>query len=455
MLFTDRHPEHLAVARHLADLATDDVTPLGGDQRLYRAAVGRRDKDFGHVANLVFLLVGDQLDPVVALLPPVHIAVATPYPKVGRAAHLVPLSVAAAGSHPVAARLLWPEGRHGLAVLAAGHGCCEYRGVLAAPLPVEIPVFGLPAHTVPTVFHENNRQGYTRHRLAVPIHGEQIHLLLLAHPGQVAARRHAGIERALVDNRCPAAAHLLAVEVGHTGLDSEKLALGLCRELGWHLESDAPRIVHPGLALGDELPIAAIGRFSLKASPLKVGPTVPGAALARWTPVPEPIVAAQHAPVNIGPGHRPAKVVACLGADLDRLPAQIALPVCADRHLVLRLSVLGHLEAGAGIELLVRGPNLDAVDSQRRLLVQQQAVAQAAHVVELQVFFHQLFARGVLDQQFHALHPSHRARRGLLRQVVVSVIVGAYDALEKDGLARPVDGPVGVQDTQVLAGPEL
>jgi hypothetical protein len=46
------------------------VAAFEGDQRLDRAGIGRGDQDLGHVAHLVLLLVGDELDAVVALLPP-------------------------------------------------------------------------------------------------------------------------------------------------------------------------------------------------------------------------------------------------------------------------------------------------------------------------------------------------------------------------------------------------
>ena len=204
---------------------------------------------------------------------------------------------------------------------------------------------------------------------------------------------------------CRSVAHLLPVDVDHADLDGEAPATPLLRDVGWHLECHPTLLVGQSIAFGDQAAIAAIILSLVVAPPLIIRPTVPRARLARWARVLEPVLTAEHAPVDVCAGDRAAKVVGSLGADIDLFTSEIGSSVSRHHHLILWFLVLGHLEAGAGEQgiagtaggITVRVLDLDMVVAQRCLLVQHQFVVEGTHVAEPQLFLVQLFTLGIRD----------------------------------------------------------
>ncbi len=369
--------QHFAVARQFEDPCLHDMAPLDGHQRLHRAAVGRGNENLGHVAYLVLVLVDNQLDTVVALPTPGNELASAPNPEVGTGAYLISGIILADHPHAVATSFLGCKGCFSPPIVASGRCCGQQRGILCRPVPVVVAVFGLPPHAVPVVFHKDHGQGYVGHRLAIPIHDQKVNPLLLAHLSQVALRRHARVELGLVNHGRRAVAHLLAIDIGYAGLDGKDLTVGLLGDIGQHLEGRAPLPVRLGVPLGDEAAIAVIVGSITIASPLIVGPTVPGAIHSWRALIVERVVAAQHTPMHVSIGHRAAKVVGCLSADLDGVSIKIALllrGIGAQRDLELGRFVLGHEKAGADIKVQLLIQDLHVVGTQRGLLVQHQLI---------------------------------------------------------------------------------
>ena len=77
-----------------------------------------------------------------------------------------------------------------------------------------------------------------------------------------------------------------------------------------------------------------------------------------------------------------AKVVGCFGGDGDGFSSKIGVAGGRDRYLELGRLVFGDPEAGAGIELEIRLPDIYIVVAQRRLFVQNQFVIDGPHVAE-------------------------------------------------------------------------
>ncbi len=338
VLRQDGNLDQVAVGLQGQEFMLHDVPALDGQQGFDRAGVGRRDQDLGRVAHVVGLFVRHQVNAVVVLPPPVDELVAAD-PQVSGTAHLVPLFVFSGGSDLVDTALLRCESGHRFAFLVGGHGGGQHRGVLDGALPVETTVFALLPHAVPLVLVEDHRQVFLRHRLAVPIHGDDVHLLLFIHLAHVGLGGQTDVEETLVHDGVGAAGHLLVVDVGHGSLDGVDLAEDLVGNVGRHLEGETPLGVGGALTFGDELAGGAIVAI--------LGPIVVGEIVAATARPAEEIVIGQHRPADVGIRHRTAKVVG--GLDIDRylVALDVLIAVGLHRHLELGLAVLGHLEAGA------------------------------------------------------------------------------------------------------------
>ena len=414
-----------------------DVASLNGQERLDLPLVGRRDEHLGHFARRVGLLVGDQLDAVVALLPPAY-ELAAADPEVGGAADLVLQLVTAHGHHLVASALLRDEGSRRLPVGIGGHLGCQHGRVLDLARPVEAPVVGLLLDAVPFMLEECYRQGHIGHRLALPVHGDDVYLLLFAYRAHPGPGAQADVVEALVDDGLCAGADLLVVDVGNRGLDGEDLAQLLQRDVGWHAESKAALRVGLPRALGDQLAEGAV----------VVTPFLPFVINEVVTALASPgeeVVLAEDAPVHLGIGHRPAEVVAGGRAHGDLVPLHVGVSVGDDGHLVLRPAVLSHLEADS--KALISQLSIDPVVAQDGFLIQGELAVEGAHIAEGQILSINLLALVVAD--------GHSQAPYAFGQAVAGVVVGAQNALEADRLARSVDGPVGVEVARVGLTVEL
>ncbi len=114
----DGQPDRLAVALQLQALHPTDRAALNSQQGL-AILEGRGDQDFGHIARLIGLLVGDQLDAVVVLLSPVDELPAAD-PDVRGAANLVAGFISSFGHDAVHTALLRREPGLRVAVLVRG-----------------------------------------------------------------------------------------------------------------------------------------------------------------------------------------------------------------------------------------------------------------------------------------------------------------------------------------------
>ncbi len=219
----DGHADDLGVALQGAHLAGEEVAALDGNQRPDSTGVGRGDQNLGHVADLVIVFIGDQVDAIVALLPPAR-AAAAPHPEIGAAADLVALRILARGEHLVAARFFRREGDRRFPVVIGG-GCRGVDGhILRDPRPVGEAILGLLADAVPAVLHKDDLERLIRHGAALPIDRQQIDGLGLTGLRDPVARAYADVVLALVDDGGGAIADVAPVEISNVGLEGEALA---------------------------------------------------------------------------------------------------------------------------------------------------------------------------------------------------------------------------------------
>ena len=268
------------------------MAALDGNQRPDSTGVGRGDQNLGHVADLVIVFIGDQVDAIVALLPPAR-AAAAPHPEIGTAADIVALRILARGAHLVAARFFRREGDRRFSVVIGG-GCRGVdRHILRDPRPVGEAVLGLLADAVPAVLHKDDLERLIRHGAALPIDRQQIDGLGLAGLRDPVARPYADVVLALVDDGGGAIADVAPVEISNVGLEGEALAAQLLGDIRRHLEDGAPVLIRLRVALGDQLAVAAVGIRAV-ALPLEIAPTVARACLAGRALIIEVKIAAQY-----------------------------------------------------------------------------------------------------------------------------------------------------------------
>ncbi len=153
-------------------------------------------------------------------------------------------------------------------------------------------------------------------------------------------------------------------------------------------------------------------------------------------------IAAQHVPIKLGVRHRPAEVVGRRHGHLDGVAVEIGVPIGLHRHLVLWLAILGHLEIGAGVEILLGGRHLDVVAAQRGLGIQRYLIEERPHLVEDEPLVVEFLALGIGHGERDRVHG--------VGDGVAGVVIGPDDALEVDGLAGAVDGPVGVDEGAII-----
>ena len=289
-------------------------------------------------------------------------------------------------------------------------------------------VLRLLADAVPIVLGKDDGQLLPGRRVAGPVHGDDVDAVLLVHPPDVPFGAQADVVQPLVYHRFGAVAHLLIVDVGDCHLQRKALAGKVLGDVGFETKGEAPLLVGGARATGNQFAVETVIVLVSVAAKVIVGKVPPARAL-----IVKKVVGGEDRVAHLGTGDGAAKVVSRLGSDVDLVTLDVLWPVCLDRHLELGLAVLGDLEAGAKVFILVGG--LNGVKAQRRLFVQHEFAVQRAHVTEGHVVLKDLGALRIpnLDLDF-----------GISRwQGIVGVVVLPQDALEVDRLAGAVDGPVG------------
>ena len=335
-----------------------------------------RNQDGGRVADLVLPLIGDQFDAVIVLPPPVDVP-ATADPGVGGATHLVPLLVQTGPDHFVDAADLGRKAGDRLAVaVRRNRGGVDWR-ILDHALPVVTAVLPLLLDAVPLALGKDDRDLSIWHRLALPIHTDEIDLVGLPHGADVPLWLHTDVIGSLVDDGLGAVADLLIIDVGDGHFQREPLAGDLVGDVGLQAKGKATLLVGDPLPLGDALAVRA-ARLPPPTIVAVIGKAPPARPL-----IVKAVVGGEDDVAHPCIGHRPAEKVGRLGGDVDGISLGVLGHVGLDLHLELGLAVLGHLEAGVKVGVFVaQVVGLDGVDAQRRLLVQTELAVQRAQVAD-------------------------------------------------------------------------
>ena len=220
----DGQANDLAVAFQGDHPIVNDLAPFDGQQSFDRPAERRGHQDLGGIADLVFALVGDQLDAVIVLAAPTDPLV-TADPEIGGRADLVPALVAPRGPHLVRAPFLGRKDGLGLSLGVGANGGRVHGGILNLPLPVPPPVGALFLCAVPAALHKDELRLLAGDRFSLQVDHLDVDDLLFAHLAHVAARGQPDVKEPLVHRNLGAVADRLLADIGDGHLQGISLAV--------------------------------------------------------------------------------------------------------------------------------------------------------------------------------------------------------------------------------------
>ena len=223
----------------------------------------------------------------------------------------------------------------------------------------------------------------------------------------------------------------LVVDVHDGDVEGEPLALWELADVGRRAEGETALIIGDPFALAQRLAETP----GLGFVPVPVAEAVVPLAL-----IAEEVVVAEQRPTDLAVLDRATEEIPGIHGDVDLFALDVFRPGGRRAELVLRLAIFGHLEAHTVARLFAQ-LHRDVVVAEAGGQPQDEFTIHTAQRAEGQRFVQQLVALIVIDRDRDRL-----AHRG---QTVEGVMVAADQRLPVDGLAWPVDGPIGVDVADV------